>query len=1203
MKLAHLEMVGFKSFMNKTTIEFEDGITAVVGPNGCGKSNIVDAIFWVMGDQSPKHLRGNEMEDIIFAGSEGHPQAGMAEVHLTLSTEDGGLPAQYSQFSEITVTRRLYRSGESEYLINKTPCRLRDVLELFMDSGVGAKSYSVIEQGHIGKIVSQKPEERRTFIEEAAGIVKFKSRKHEAQLKIEATEQNLLRLNDIISEIKRQIDSLERQAKKAERYKQIKEEIREIELTTISHQYVQESRELEKIETLRKEEELKRETFLTETQKKENESERLKLKLTEMEKGYENLQQLLYQHQQKIYQLESTRELRKKEIEHWLTLQKKDEEAIQTIKAKREQIEKSLRNVVQALEEAIRQESQVKEGTGRYEKEIESEVQKSLHLRSKIDQDKEELVSIVTELTKASHRLLHLDEKKREAESRIEELSEEEKDLEAELKKFGKAKDEVEAVISKVHGDQREIQNQKAATELELKGLKENYTRLLQKKEDAKEGLQLVSSRIQSLAELKGELEEEMAGIGCFSDEERMNFHILGTLSDVLEVDVQYEKALETVLENRLRAMLVEKPHDALKIIDHLKAKESGVSWFLPMEDASFLSSASAAKPLTDSMTDSNYESLLEKVRVSKEHQPLISALLKDTYLVSDFKKALDFWYQTPGVYTFVTKEGESIGVSGFLFGGKGKGSHKGILAQKREAKELLAERTRLEKLYAELSLELEASAVRIDVLSSQIESFQQKFHETEMLRTSHERDVLKNEENLERLKEEKEALADEKNDELLLKNQLSEEAAKEETKKQSLEEKKKAKGAEASVAESTCQKVAVAIETKKKAFTELQVSQASLKEKKEALERQKEHLDLNLKTILSEIDEKRQAIQLSLERQKTVSTEIQEDEELLQTLIKEHETQKEELSALKNSFDQKNLETKTLEEDLRKLRGELHKIEMSFHDQELKFSQSQMTLKHLCDQVREKYLLELNLVCDRYQQKQLGEEDQKHLAALKEKAGHMGEVNLTAIQEFEELKTRYETLETQRQDLLHSMESLKKTIEKINRISRERFEETYARVNENFKKVFPILFGGGRAELILTDPDNLLETGVDITAKPPGKKHQNINLLSGGEKALTAVSLIFAAFLMRPSPFCLLDEVDAPLDDVNVGRFNEMVRQMTKHSQFIVITHNKKTMEMADTLYGVTMETAGVSMMVSVKFDRAVKMAESRVSAPIQRV
>lgn len=1194
MKLVRLEMVGFKSFMNKTTIEFEDGITAVVGPNGCGKSNIVDAIFWVMGDQSPKHLRGNEMGDIIFAGSEGHPQAGMTEVHLTLSTEDGGAPAQYSQFSEITVARRLYRSGESEYLINKTPCRLRDILELFMDSGVGAKSYSVIEQGHIGKIVSQKPEDRRTFIEEAAGIVKFKSRKHEAQLKIEATEQNLLRLNDIISEIKRQIDSLERQAKKAERYKQIKEQIRDIELTIMSHQYAQQSQALEKMETLQKEEQLKRETFLTETQKKENELERLKLKLTEMEKEYQNLQQLLYQHQQKVHQLESTRELRKKEIEHWLALQKKDEEDIQTIQTKKEQIEKSLRNVVQALEEVIRQESQVKEGVGRHEKEIESEVQKSLHLRRKIDQDKEEFISIVTELAKASHRLLHLDEKKGEAESRIEELSEEEEALEAELKKFGKVKDDIESTILKVHRDQREIQNQKAQTELELKGLKENYTLLLQKKEEAKEALQLVSSRIQSLAELKGELEEEIAGIGCFSDEEKTNFHILGILSDILEVDVQHEKALETVLENRLRAMLVEKPQDALKIIDHLKATERGVSLFLPIEDAS----GPETKPLTDLMTGSNYESLLEKVRVSKEYQSVVRALLKDTYLVSDFKKALDLWYQTPGIYTFVTKEGESIGISGFLFGGKGKGSHKGILAQKREVKELLAERAGFEKLYAGFSVEAEESATRIGTLSSQIESFQKKLHETQMLQTSYEKDVLQNDENVERLEEERQFLADEKNEEILLKNQLSEEAAKEEVRRQSFEEKKKAKEAEVQVAESICQKGAVAIETKKKVFTELQVTSASLKEKREALERQKEHLDLNLKTILSEIDEKRQAVQLSLERQKAVSAEIQEDEELLQTLIKEHETQKEEHSALKISFDKINLETKTLEEDLRRHRSELHKIETSFHDQELKFSQCQMTLRHLCDQVREKYLLELNEVCDRYLEKQVGEEDQKHLAALKEKAGHMGEVNLTAIQEFQELKTRYETLETQRQDLLHSMESLKKTIEKINRISRERFEETFARVNENFKRVFPILFGGGVAQLILTDPDNLLETGVDITAKPPGKKHQNINLLSGGEKALTAVSLIFAAFLMRPSPFCLLDEVDAPLDDVNVGRFNDMVRQMTKHSQFVVITHNKKTMEMADTLYGVTMETPGVSMMVSVKLDRAVKMAENRVSA-----
>lgn len=1166
MKLSRLEMIGFKSFMNKTTIVFEDGITIVVGPNGCGKSNIVDAIFWVMGDQSPKHLRGNEMGDVIFAGSEEHPQSGMSEVHLTLSTEDGvGVPAQYSQFSEITVTRRLYRTGESEYLINKTPCRLRDVLELFMDSGVGAKSYSVIEQGDIGKIVTQKPQDRRAFIEEAAGIVKFKSRKHEAELKLTATEQNLLRLNDIIAEIKRQIDSLERQARKAERYKKLKEEIREIELTLISRQYAEKKRELEELGTQQKGEQLKRETSVTAIRKKESESEKLKLELMEMEKQVQHFQQLFYQHQQKIHQLENMRELKKKEIEQWSILEKKDQQDVQHIEAKREQTEKSLKNVIQALAQIIRQEEGATEGVKRQDQEIESEIQKLSHLGQKIEQEKKELLSLVTELTTAHHRLLQFNEKRGGIESQTEELSEEEEALNSELKKFKKEKSGMESAISKAAVDQKEIQHQKNEAELRLKHLKESHAEGLKIKEEVKERVQCLNSRIQSLEELSAECEGDREGIKCFSDEEKKNFRILGTLADLLEIDAQYEKALEAVFENRLKAGIVEAIIPSGSVI--------------PSE--ALLGEARDLEPL------------FEKVRVQKEVESAVRLLLKDTYVVSDFKKGFDIWSRTPGLCTFVTKEGELITSSGLLFGGKGEGRAKGILSRKREKKELLAERADFERKRDESSSTVEQIEARIIDISNQIEQLQQKFHESQMLQTRYESDLLKSEENIERILGEKEGLADEKNDQTLLKEQLLQSLTKEEALGRSLEEKKKVKEASLDTLESTHQKIAVAIEARKKAFTELQVTQASLRERRGALERQKEHLDLNLKTILSEIDEKREAVRLAIERQKAVAHEVKEDEERLQRTLKEFETQKEALTALKIAFDQKNLESRTLEDDLRKQRSELHKIEALEHEQQLKRSQAEMTRTHLSGQVREKYLVEIEEVYERYQERPLPPEDQQRLVSLKEKANQMGEVNLTAIGEFEELKGRYDVLNTQKQDLIQSMESLKKTIEKINRISRERFQETFERVNENFKKLFPILFGGGRAELVLSDPENLLETGLDIMTKPPGKKHQNINLLSGGEKALTAVSLIFAAFLMRPSPFCLLDEVDAPLDDMNVGRFNEMIRQMTKHSQFIVITHNKKTMEMADVLYGVTMETPGVSMMVSVKLDRAIHLAE----------
>lgn len=1190
MKIQRLELVGFKSFMEKTTLHFEDGITAVIGPNGCGKSNIVDAIFWVMGDQSAKHLRGREMEDIIFAGTQNKPSAGMAEVSITFSTE--GVVGPYAHYPEITISRRLYRSGDSEYLINKVSCRLKDILEFFMDTGIGAKAYSIIEQGQIGKIVSQKPEERRSLIEEAAGITKFKSRKREATLKMEGTEQNLLRINDIMLEIKRQIDSLERQAKKAEKYKLLKEQIREIELTAFSHDYKNALKKCESLETSFRKYNEEHEASSVNIQKEEASLEKTKLFITEKEKELGKLQEHFYAQQQKIQELENQKEIKKKEIENWKLLEEKDSKDKEHLDMKKQQFHKSEKNMLLALEELNKEENSLKNVLDQKELELKSENQKYEILAQKIESEKTELFSFVSQESQCHNRISYLEQNKKSAEEKWNRFLEEEETLNEEYQKIQHEKKNIESQMADSEHHKQTVIKNKSEIENQLKSLKENLSQAILKRDQVKEQFQSVGSRLLSLQEIERNLEGYEEGPRTLlSQNELKQTKILGTLIDHVEIDEMYEKALEVILKEKLQCIIVRDKKTALELIDYLKQKEVGQSYFIPLE----------GNPILTAET-SSMEPLWKKIKVKHpEYEILFQMLLKNVYVVSDIKLACDAWDKAPYQFTFVTPQGEMIHSSGIILGGKPKNTL-GLLSQKREIKTLESAKKELEEVLKKCDQQVLEISTHIENNEKEIQKLTKEIHEKEVSQVSFSKDFSKNEEDLERIEEEREVLQFEKEQHSLMQKELLAELNKEKNNKLLLSEKKKVKETTLEIAKLTYQKVIIDLENQKKAVQEMKLQEVSFKEKKEALNRQKEHLVQNIQALDKEIDEKIHSIQSSLECQNACKEDIQKLAASIEENIRALETLKVQLSSSRETFDQELHRSRTMEEEIKKMRSHLNQLETESHQYNLEMSQVQMTMKHIKEQVQERYMVDLEAIANRYDDKMITDEDKQRCNELKEKVARMGEVNLTAIQEFDELNQRYQTLEVQKQDLLQSLDSLKKTIEKINRITRQRFEETFEIVNKNFKRVFPVLFNGGEAQLILTDQNDLLESGVDIMAKPPGKKLQNMNLLSGGEKALTAISLIFAVFLMKPSPFCLLDEVDAPLDDANVERFNEMVQKMTTHSQFIVITHNKKTMEKADILYGITMEHPGISNIISVKLEKAIQMVDTRSKTPLRK-
>jgi len=1174
MIISRLEIHGFKSFADKISLDFRQGVTAVVGPNGCGKSNIVDAIRWVMGEQSAKTLRGKLMEDIIFGGSEFRKPLGLAEVSLVFSTEDGRVPAKYLNFSEIQVTRRLYRDGESEYLLNGTSCRLMDISELFMDTGAGAKAYSIIEQGKIGMILNSKPEERRLIIEEAAGVTKFKARKQVALKKIDATKQNLLRVGDIISEIRRQMNSLQRQAKKAEKFKEYREELRDIELLFAVKGYaaLAEDRKL-----------LERElsSFRESSERNAREIEVCGTGLDEKKISLLETEKSLNQAQEETYRIRG--EITG--IENRIVFERKEQSGIgERLLRFSQELAALGERVVEAEVELGRQEelgrnlavaqSAEDEGLQGVEAHLERLSEEEQILARRLDERRRELFAVLSEISQFTNQHTA-------AAKRLEILREQ---LERNRREAISVHEKLVAGVEKVaelDSTRRDLTENRTELESTLASLRVRETALRTALEEAdrafqneRDRLSKQASRLHSLQELEAQFAGYGQGVRTICRAEKFAGRLMGVVADILEVTEEYEVALEAVLSERLQYVICESESDAREAVAYLRENSGGRCSFI-LKDV---------HACGEKETPEGTVRLLDRISVRSGNGGIAELLLGSTFLAENLDVAVTLGRKHPGL-TFVTLDGETISGGGVFHGGSLDAARQGLIHKKRQIKELTNE---VESLTVRVAgRESERARLRNELRTTEesAKAARQDLHRTEIQLVNAEKDLQRAREECQRFEERlavKEMEDGQLHEEL---EALEKEIARTEREKSVRESGKVSMESELSSLQNSLADKQREIGDTREIVTTGKVRSASLREQQESCLRTVQRIVESVKDLHARRLRLESELENGTREKERIAALLTADEAELKTFLARQQNIEDSCAAIRARYEAEAIHVREGEIRLKELRSEGEGLARSLGERNLKLSEITLRMRSLEETVAEKYRGPITSFAPKYQGLDFKEDERR--ARKEELLGlieGIGEVNLTAIEEFREFEERFEFLSGQKTDLEESLHGLQQAIQRINRTTRKRFLDTFLLVNEKFQAVFPRLFCGGRAELRLTNEEDLLETGIEIIIQPPGKKLQNVNLLSGGEKALTAVALMFAIFLIKPAPFCLLDEVDAPLDEANIGRFNEMVREMSAFSQFIIITHNKATMTNSDCLYGVTMEEPGVSKLVSVK-------------------
>ncbi len=1193
MRIKKLELVGFKSFKDRTVIQFDEGITGIVGPNGCGKSNIVDALIWVMGEMSAKHLRGSSMEDVIFAGAEGYAPMGMAEVSLTLENDGGPFPVQYLKHSEIMITRRLHRSGDSEYLINREVCRLRDVQEIFMDTGAGSKGFSIIEQGAIGKIITARPEERRVLIEEAAGITKFKARKRESQRKLVATDQNLVRLNDIVGELKRQMESLQRQAQKAAKYREVKNEIEQIDLVCSTKNYLHYQEESSKAREILLEKQERQAEAQSQMQTLESELAQERLKQTEKEKEVETLQKEHFEKQSELQKLEASLQELRFEIEQARRNKEMTGSLAEEQRLRKDLLTKDderlstkvheLRNEVSLLQ------SQYEERAGAFEE--------NQALIENLDQ---ELTDKRRELLAVSQTHSHLDAKVHAEEVRVQESRENLERIQLVLDELLLKRDEFttrrNSLFSEVEGQRQmqlsimqDIENFEANRQILEAKVAERRAEV----ETFKDRVNQISSRLYGLENMQSNFEGFQEGVrNVMLWQKQGDKSEYQLLSEMIEVPSQYEVAMEATLGTKLQVLVAQDSTQSLSAIEYLKNKKGGRSSFYSLSEGGGGSVVERTDqgPAPEMATGAVQAILSDVVSVVEEYRSALSPMLERVAIVDSISSALDLRPKFPK-WTFVTPEGDLLSPDGVLTGGSSESADSGVLKRKREIKELSLQKEEWEGKLALAQVTQKKQEDQLKGVLGDLENAKKTATEQEIRVTTLQKDYERSEQELQSAQR---ALDRETREKESVDSQLQQRILKfDELQKhfQEMGEKKTTLETSVETIDEKLQSSQIGFDDLQNEVTELKVRLASKKQEADGLENQLKMVQENLRDVTDKLS------RISVENEKSsesISTNqvLMEEKRLtLDHLITEVSDLARRLSQGKDDFEIIHRVCREHEEQLSQLVSSKSEILTTISEAQLKLEQVKMKQEYLVNQIEERYQRQLPELVEQYRNVEVDPDSEEKLKELRQKLGRMGDVNLSAIEEFEEISGRYEFMHQQQSDLIKAKEQLGKVIDKINRICSKRFKETFELVNERFQKVFPVLFGGGEAKLVLVEDQEKGEMGIDIIAKPPGKKMQNVTLMSGGEKALTAVALIFSIFLVKPSPYCLLDEVDAPLDDANVQRFNDLVREMAKRSQIIVVTHNKYTMEINKKLYGVTMEEKGVSKMVSVSLEDAHKV------------
>lgn len=1189
MYLKRLEMQGFKSFAEKIKLDFNCGITAVVGPNGSGKSNIADAIRWVLGEQSVKTLRGSKMEDVIFAGTEHRKPLGFAEVTIVLDNSDSTLPIDYE---EVAITRRVYRSGESEYLINKTNCRLKDITELLLDTGIGRDGYSVIGQGRIDEILSTRSEDRRQIFEEASGIMKYKVRKHDAEKKLELTRQNLERINDIIAELESQLEPLREQSEKARRFLDLREELKVLEvnvyldsmkkfrdrlevmdkqLKTVQDQINDENNKLDEITRSNKEK-----TDLLKTM--DERLEEAKQLFYEMEGNLERCSSEIKLNQEKIANLMQNierldtekAELREKiEVLETEEAGKKDrlkylERQLEEYSAKLAGFEKQMEELLKTLDEEERSIELLKsEIMDKMDIQSDKKLQIS-NLRSHIENMQKRQRSIDTEVYQ------NVVEKDREK-MKKEELTE----------SIRNAEQHIKGHKEKLSGLFREREEtDKMLSELRMKQAKINSD------------IQSKSSRVRTLREMEQKLEGYNRSVrevlqACHASPQ-FGRGIHGALAQLIEVDRKYETAIEISLGGALQNIVTQTEEDAKKAIEFLKKNKLGRATFLPIrsvEGRGFDNQTMARIKQCEGFCGVASELVSHDSVYTGIIRNLLGKVVVIDNLDNGIKMARKFRYS----FRIVTLDGDLLNTGGAMSGGSLENRGTGILTRNREISELDEELKSLRQQETGVSKDIKQLTEDISRIDSDISSIEYEIKNNELVKIRDESHLAQTDENLEKLTARMEMLRQEKEQ---LEREIKEtgnELTKYELELLQIEEEiSEAKKTVAEFQEKHKEDQAArdALHTD---ITDYKISVNSIKESIAGVNESSDRIHTEKENMVMSITKK----ESEQERFREEIKKLEEQIEGLNARIKKHS---EERSGRSFEIDRLTEERKILEEDIYDIVNKINDtnktillLQEEYSRTEVRKTRLEAEMEALQDRIWNEYELTYSSAMEL--KKDVGSltSAQRRINEIKNMIKELGPINVAAIDDYIKTKDRYEFMTNQRNDMEQAREKLLRVIAEMTSIMKKQFLEQFKLINKNFNDVFRELFNGGRASLTLVDEENVLESGIEIEAQPPGKKLQNMMLLSGGERAFTAIALLFAILRLKPSPFCVLDEIEAALDEANVYRFVEYLKNYSCNTQFIVVTHRKGTMEGSDMLYGVTMQEHGVSKIISMKMGEKV--------------
>ncbi|MDY6903211.1 MAG: chromosome segregation protein SMC [Thermodesulfobacteriota bacterium] len=1187
MRLKKLELSGFKSFPEKSTILFPAGISSIVGPNGCGKSNIIDALRWVMGEQSPSQLRGKSMDDVIFAGTNDKAQLNMAEVSLTLANDNGSAPEELKHLTEINITRRLYRSGERAYYLNKQPCRLKDIYNIFLGSGMGARSYSIIQQGNIGAITDASPEERRVYIEEAAGVTRYKTRKEETLRKIKATNQDLLRIKDIIAEVEQRMNTLNRQAKKAQRYREYQAEKKELDILLSLMRHFEYTNHIDETDTLL--------TSLRDIDNKHaSEIGRLDAAIEEIKLTKESKAQEISRQKEKAFELQRRIDKTENDLDYF----RKDKSRLETETAnlggEKENLKEKNQRLQAEIQEAETQAVQLQEDN--------KGIQESLSRRSETAreiQERRETLNEQTETIKSRLMRLAADEARynnthQNAHENKESLKNRKKEIEKDridaarnatrLKNVAESKQEA---IEDLKGTINDMAAQARTIEEKLAAKQQALTAQVKTVYNIEREHSNLKSRYSAIKKMNDNFEWYKDGVKAImtrkEDSKGQESPVMGLMADIVKPAPGFETATEAVLGEALQYIMVDNHTSSAQLVAELRQNQSGRSGFVPVSMFAETPAPSAVP------TGNTYERLIDNIAVEPGFEDAVHALIGHVALTPDLESAIALWHKPNGATkkTVVTRDGDLIDSRGIIVGGS-KDRLAGILAKKQELKELeeqiaaldkslataQAEQKQLEDDVRELEEDLQKTRNDKNQAGYRLTEMEKEFYRVteELKHARHRLEILELEE--QQLDGEESEIDDEINEYGRALAAVRQEI--EDTQAQLEETRGQVQSVEAEF--DAFNQTTMDLKLK---LTTSNAEIANNRKTRERLQQFQADADNHLEQLAADIaakEEKALAAQKKIQTYEQTLTALYDELRDMEQTLADNESSYEDIAA-------KMAESDKQYGDIRAKRNKnvekIQYLEMEQADRRLK-------RENIENRIEERYHAAFAIIKAEYNNKlaenrKTVQEIEEELTTLRNKIARIGEVNLGAIDEYEEHKERLEFLTKQHDDLVEAIDDLHKVIKKINRISQERFLKTFNDINNKMAEVFPRLFDGGTGELVLTEPDKPLETGVEMMVHPPGKKLTRLSLLSGGEKALSAIAFIFSIFLLKPTSFCLMDEIDAPLDEANVYRFNELLKIIGEQSQIVMVTHNKRTMEFADSLLGVTMEKKGVSKIVSV--------------------